>query len=88
MYYIYTKLMNKMKKKEIYENSYLYIEAAKSFFNVPREKLLPRPQSRNPKNLNASLTWKLLFVPNIKMTFNLTAGVKSNGREIGFCGLF
>jgi hypothetical protein len=31
-----------MKKKETYENSYLFIEAAKSFFNVPREKLSPR----------------------------------------------
>jgi hypothetical protein len=33
------------------ENSYLYIEAAKSFFNVPREKLSPRPLAAEADNL-------------------------------------
>jgi hypothetical protein len=37
--------------------------------------------------LVASITWKLWFVTNIKMTFTLKAGVKSNCREIGFRGL-
>jgi hypothetical protein len=32
------------------ENSYLYIKAAKSFFNVPREKLSPRPL--RPRQIN------------------------------------
>jgi hypothetical protein len=32
-------------------NSHLYIEAAKSFFNVPREKLWPRPFAAEAANL-------------------------------------
>jgi hypothetical protein len=32
------------------ESSYLYIKAAKSFFNVPREKLSPRPL--RPRQIN------------------------------------
>jgi hypothetical protein len=32
-------------------NSYLYIKAAKSFFNIPREKLSPRPLAAEADNL-------------------------------------
>jgi hypothetical protein len=32
-------------------NSYLYIKAAKLFFNVPREKLSPRPLAAEADNL-------------------------------------
>jgi hypothetical protein len=31
------------KKSSMIQNSSLYIKAAKSFFNVPREKFSPRP---------------------------------------------
>jgi hypothetical protein len=44
--------------------------------------------SVNPKSINGSLKWKLWFVSNIKMMFTLTAVVTSDGREIGFGGLF
>jgi hypothetical protein len=33
------------------KNSYLYIKAAKSFFNVPREKLSPRTLAAEAHNL-------------------------------------
>jgi hypothetical protein len=33
-------------------NSYLYIKAAKSFFNVRREKLSPRPLAAEADNLD------------------------------------
>jgi leucyl aminopeptidase len=33
------------------KNSYLYVKAAKSFFNGPREKLSPRPLAAEADNL-------------------------------------
>jgi hypothetical protein len=63
---------------------YLYIKVAKSFVNVPREKLSPR--QNNLEDVKGFRTSKLCFVSNIKIT--LMAVVKSNGREIGFRGGF
>jgi hypothetical protein len=61
-------------------NSYLYIKAAKSFFNVPREKLSPRPLAAEAEQSRG--------FDCTKMTFTLTAVVESNAPEFRFRGLF
>jgi hypothetical protein len=52
------------------ENSYLYIKAAKSFFNVPREKLSPRPLAAEAVNFedvkNSSIIKIVLLQNNIR----------------------
>jgi hypothetical protein len=47
---------------------YLYIKAAKSFFNVPREKLSPRPLAAEVDNLKDVKGFRRQGVHNIFCT--------------------
>jgi hypothetical protein len=49
----------------ISHNSYLYIKAAKSFFNVPREILSPRPLAAETDNLEDVKRFRGQGVDNI-----------------------
>jgi hypothetical protein len=57
--------------------------------NCRRGHLRPRQHNlEDVKGFRGQGVHNIFCVSNIKMTFTLTAVVKSNGREIGFRGLF